>query len=296
MSIETIEAIDKSIKDGVPGGTDAQGADKGEPTGGINTGADGEIERIARDMGWKPESEFDGAKEVYVDAAEYIRRGKDIQDNMRKLIKEQRKQLAGVDETLRELKKHNERVYKAEITNIKKELGDLKSKKREAIEEGDVEKVEQIDEQIGALEESLDTKKVAPPDTRKKTAEDEAASAEFDAWVKNNKWYEENPEMAAYADQIAEDNPALSFRRVSLLAEKKVKEAFPEAFGNKNGVSEPPRVEGSARGNRGRSGSRVSKSSLTNEQRFVMQQFVSRGVMTEKQYLEDLAKMADGGA
>jgi len=241
-------------------------------------------------MGWKPQEEFDGGDEYFVDAAEYIRKGKDIQDSMRRALKDQKKQLStmNMNQTLAELKAHNEKVYKAEISNLKKSLADLKSQKKEAIEEGDVERVEGIDEQIEALKESIEAPVVKPA----VTGTSEADAAEFDAWVKENRWYETNPEMRAYADQIADDNPSLSFARVSALAATKVREVFPDQFSQKR--TSQSRVEGAGRKSSG-SKVRFSESSLTHEQREIMRQFVQQGIMTKKQYLDDMSKMAQGG-
>ena len=46
------------------------------------------IEDLAREQGWKPSDDFTGHEDDYVGPVEYIRRGKDIQDTMRKHLKD----------------------------------------------------------------------------------------------------------------------------------------------------------------------------------------------------------------
>jgi len=234
-----------------------------------------EIEVLATELGWRPKDEFSG--DDFVDASTYIKRSKDIQDTMKSHIKEQKRQNADLNSSIQELKIHNERVYKAEVANLKKELTSLKAEKKAAIEDGDVAKVDELDDRIGEVEESM---------TAPKQVERQDVSPEFERWVEKNPWYKTDEEMRQYADTLADENKGLSFERVAELARKKVKEAFPDKFSSKKEVID--RVEGSTRN---RSAGSFTEADLTSSQKAIMSQFVRQGIMTKQQYIKDIQTM-----
>lgn len=237
-----------------------------------------EIEVLATELGWRPKDEFSG--EDFVDATMFIKRSRDIQDTMKGHIKDQKRQLADLNSSVEELKVHNERVYKVEVANLKKELTTLKAEKKAAIEDGDVAKVDELDERIGVVEESM----VAPAETS--TKKQETATPEFEEWVKNNSWYKTDEEMRQYADSLADENKGLSFERVAKLVTKRVKEAFPDKLSSKKEVID--RVEGSTRN---RSAGSFTEADLTSSQKAIMSQFVRQGIMTKQQYIKDIQTM-----
>lgn len=239
-----------------------------------------EVEQIALDMGWKSEDEYEGDDDDFVDAETYIRRGGDIQETMRKHIKEQKKKLADMDIGLRDIKDHNERVYKAEVTKLKKEIEGLKEKKREAIEEGDADLVESIDTQIDEIEGGM----VEP-------AQKMTPNPEFEEWIKKNTWYRDDPEMADYADARSEIYKGAPYSRILKKVEKDVKDMFEDKFpgGKKPGATS---VEKTTR----RKGKvKYTKSDLNDEQRAVMKRFVAQGIMSEADYINDLSEMGEIG-
>lgn len=246
------------------------------------------VEILAKEMGWQPKDNFKGDGDNYVDAEQYIRKGQDIQDNMRKSLKDQKQQLSDLAGSLKELQSHNERVYKAEVTQLKKELSDLTQQKKEAIQDGNVEKVGEIDEQIDSVKESM-----VPP---AKTDTSAKVGGDFEVWVKDNKWYESDKEMSAYADSLADKHEGAPFARVAALVTKQVKEMFPDKFpssAKRQEVSTAPRVEA---GTRKAMTTKFTKSDLTDSQKSIMQQFVKQEIMSEKQYIEDIATISAGGA
>lgn len=282
MSIEfEIEGAEPEVKER-PGGTDLpELEDTDSPDGQTKPDADeaDPVEALAVELGWNPDFEGDGK----VDAKTYILKSREIQDTMREHIKEQKAQQRELSESVAALKAHNEKVYKAEVSRLKDELKELKRERREAIEEGDADKVEELDERIGGVEKSM---------TQPETKEKPRSTAEFDAWIVDNKWYEEDPEMAAYADTIASENKGAPFARVAALVDRKVKEMFPDKFTDTTPATpakkrSPSPVEES--GSRP-TAAKFTKANLTDGQKAIMSQFVRQGIMTEKQYIEDIAK------
>lgn len=282
MSIEfEIEGAEPEVKER-PEGTDLpELEDTDSPDGQTESDADkaDPVEALAVELGWNPDFEGDGK----VDAKTYILKSREIQDTMREHIKEQKAQQRELSESVAALKAHNEKVYKAEVSRLKDELKELKRERREAIEEGDADKVEELDERIGGVEKSM---------TQPETKEKPRSTAEFDAWIVDNKWYEEDPEMAAYADTIASENKGAPFARVAALVDRKVKEMFPDKFTDTTPATpakkrSPSPVEES--GSRP-TAAKFTKANLTDGQKAIMSQFVRQGIMTEKQYIEDIAK------
>lgn len=243
------------------------------------------VEALAKEMGWQEKGAFKGDDTNYVDAASYIKKGQDIQDNMRQSLKDQKRQLSDMAGSLTELKSHNERVYKAEVGQLKKELSTLKQQKKEAIEDGDVAKVGEIDEQIDTVKESME-----PP----KPNEQQAPTGDFETWIQDNDWYEKDKEMAAYADALADKHEGAPFKRVAALVTKQVKEMFPDKFPTSTTKSpvNVARVEAGAR--KSVSDTKFTRSDLSESQKSVMRQFVKQGIMTEKQYIEDIGVMQGG--
>lgn len=224
------------------------------------------VEDLAAEIGWRADGELD--------ADAYILKSRDIQDTMRTHIKDQKKQLFDLGSSVKELKTHNERVYKAEVSKLKTELTTLKQEKKNAIEEGDVKKVEELDSQIDGVKDAMES-----------PAEEDAGNLEFNDWAKDNIWFNKDKEMTAYANAIADQHQGAPFSRISALATKKVKEMFPDKFTTTRKESSP--VEGSEKRT---ISTKFTKADLTQGQRGIMSQFVKQGIMTEKAYLADIAK------
>lgn len=272
MTLEFVEEASKS--DEKP----ADLVDVADPKGTAGTEADS-LESVATELGWN--AEYDG--EDKVDAKTFLLKSREIQDTMRNHIKDQKGQLKELTSSVAELKSHNERVYKAEVSKLKSELETLKEEKREAIEDGDVDKVDELDEKIDGVEDAI-----KEPEKKEDTGNNE----EFEAWVAANKWYEKDPEMAAYADAIASESKGASFQRVAALVDRKVREMFPDRFSEK-ALDTPKAAKTTSRVERsgGRpQGKQFTKTDLTDSQKAIMSQFVRQGIMTEKQYIADIAK------
>lgn len=251
-----------------------------------------EVEALATKLGWN--KEHTGTERV--DAATYILRSKDIQQTMKEHNKDLKNQLTGLQGSVEALKDHNERVYQAELRKLKSELAVLKQEKRDAIELADVDKVEALDKQIDDVKSTIEI-----PD-KKSTVVNPA----YDDWVKDNQWYLTDNEMATYADAVAEQYAGAPPERVFAIVRQKVKEVFPDKFEQKKASDdksvkladksvENKKVVGPKspveKGSRGSEGDNFSKSDLSPEQLTIMNQFVKGGIMTEDQYIADIAKM-----
>jgi len=252
------------------------------------------IEDLATQIGWNPNYKGEDA----IDAATYILKSREIQDTMKDHNVGLKDQLTSLQGSIEALKEHNERVYQADVKRMQAEIDALKAQKKKAVELADVEEVDKIDQKIDDLREDL-----SKPVTKKS---EPSTNPVYDKWVQNNQWYLTDPEMANYAETVAEQFKGAPLERVYSLVRQKVAEVFPDRFETpaetpKNN-STPAPVKEKAVGpaspvegvTNAKSGQTFTKADLSPEQLSVMRQFVDRGIMTEERYIADVAKLQEG--
>jgi len=249
------------------------------------------IEDIATQLGWNPNFQGEGA----VDASTYILRSKDIQESMKNHNKDLKKQLNNLQGSVDALKEHNERVYKADVKRMEGEIAELKKQKREAIELADVTKVEELDNQISNIQNDIIDIKSQDIKPSQNSSNDV-----YNEWVKDNQWYITDDDMAKYADTVAKQYEGAPLDRIFKLVTNKVKEVFPEKFEQpkkqetNNETKLPIGPKSPVEGNTNiKQTNTFTKDDLTPEQMQIMRQFVQGGIMTEQQYINDIAKMRE---
>jgi len=250
------------------------------------------VEELAAQLGWRA----DHVGEDAVDAVTYILRSKDIQKAMSKHNKDLKENLSAVQASVNALKEHNEKVYQTEVKKLTAEIETLKKERKSAIELADVDKVEELDAQIEAKKNDL-----AAPKINASSKSGAVENPVYDEWIQDNEWYLEDNEMAQFADSVAQNYVGAPLPRIYALVRQKVQEVFPEKFTTAksgtvaNVVTKPigpvsPVDKGS--NNKGSSTS-FSKADLTPDQVSIMNQFVRGGIMTEEQYIKDIASMQE---
>ncbi len=232
-------------------------------------------EQKAMESGWVPKEEFQGDEHKWVDAGEFLRRGE-----LFKKIEDQGKQLKDVRAALNEMKKLNGQIQEVEY---KRALETLKAQKKAALEDGDAEAVIAADDRIDMVREQQKALQQAP------TVQDEGQDhPEFVAWTEQNNWYKSSTPMKAFADALGQElaragnSPSEVLRKVAA----EVRKEFPNKFRNPNQDK-----AGSVEGGSGRGVTSTTKFTLSDEERSVMNKFVRQGVMTEKEYVEQLKKV-----
>lgn len=235
-----------------------------------------EIEKRAVDQGWVPQEEWDGDPDQWRPAREFIDRGE-----LFKKIDEQNRTLKDYKRAIDDLAKHNSQIAQAEY---KRALDDLRAQKKDALIEGDADKVIAIEEKMDVVRDSA---RNAP-----KTPQIEApvSNPVFDHWLERNAWYNDNKAMRAFADRLGNElHAAGHVSPTDLLTqiEKEVKKEFAHKFTNPN-RDKPGAVEGST--NKGTA--KKDSFQLNDDERRVMQRFI-RTVpgMTEEKYIADLKKI-----
>jgi hypothetical protein len=239
------------------------------------------IEQRALEMGWRPKTEYEGEEEDFIDAKEFVRRKPlfDKIDSVGKELRETRK-------ALKALQEHHQKVKETEYQAALKEL---RAEKKQALEEGDADKLIEIDEQIA--EAKLQQSQAAQEQRR----EAQQPHPNFVSWVQKNPWYQQNAELRTIADQIGTSYAAANLDKgpdeVLQYVTGRVKKLYPDLFKNPN-KERPSAVEGrSSSTSDQKRGDGISDYALTDEERKVMNTFIRSGVMTKEQYIQDLKRV-----
>lgn len=236
------------------------------------------VEDLARSQGWVPIEEFSGDKSKYVSAETFVAKGELIDR-----IEQLGKKLKDSEKTIKMLSEHHSKVKESEF---KRAVAFLKQQKKQAYENGDVDRILELDDKIAEVRETQKTQK-----QQEEIDEAPESHPAFQSWVSENKWYETDSEMRADADTFGEayarNNKDKTPAEVLEYVTKKIKKAYPEKFTNPN-RNKPTGVEG---GSGTRQGSSRDTFSLTEEETRVMNTFVRNGVMTKEDYLKEVKAM-----
>jgi len=262
--VETNEVVEEQVGDGVAGQKEVTQ----EPSA---------VEQKAIEMGWRPKSEFDGDEDDFIDATEFVRRKPLFEkiDHVGKELRETRK-------ALKALQEHHTKVKEAEYQNALKQL---RAEKKVALEEGDADRLIEIDEQIAEAKAT----EISNQAEQRQAAQ--APHPNFIAWVNKNTWYQSDVELRTVADQIgtayAAKNVDMSPDNVLKYVEQRIRKLYPENFRNPN-KERPSAVEGRTQTQASEKKDGISDYPLTDEERKVMQTFIRQGIMTKDQYIKDL--------
>ena len=111
-------------------------------------------EEKARGDGWRPQDEYEGAdSQEWFDWPEFNRRS-ELFGKINALGKSNTVQGAKVDELTRALKEMGEHNAKLAEVYRKNKMDELKSQKKQALEESDHDQVVELDEQMSELKEA----------------------------------------------------------------------------------------------------------------------------------------------
>lgn len=231
-------------------------------------------------MGWTPKDQFKGDPEKWVDAETFVKRGEEflpfLKANNRRLeqaLDRAQKETAALKSSIDEVKQF---YSKSEQRAYERARKDLEAELEQAAQAGDVEGVKSVTKDIAELER----------DIAKPKPEKAATSPDFDAFVKDNPWWEKDKALTAAAVAISEDvtretgwrDGPRFFEEVA----KRVKSEFPTKFENPN-----RRNVASVEGNTPTRKAGKTLSDLPPEARAIAQKWEKQGVMTTAEYLKN---------
>lgn len=241
------------------------------------------IEQKALELGWRPKEEFEGDEADFIDAKEFVSR-QPLFDK----IATQNKQIKATREALEAFKGHYSKVRD---TEFQRALKQLKAEQKQALSDGDVDKFYAIEEQREQIEEE---KEAFVKEQESIQVDAPQVHPELQQWMSQNSWYETQPHMRVFADEISNKfrgsvmAKTMTPTQVLKEIERAVRAEFPNKFRNPN-KDKPSPVEGSS----GKT-SRPSKDpELSDQERNIMNTLVRGGHITKEKYLADL-KAAKG--
>lgn len=176
-----------------------------------------EIIQEAKNMGWVPKEQFKGNEDKFVDADEFVEKGRHVmpimQQNNKRLQNElltrdqkivtleQRQQKA--DEAIEKLTKQQIEVQKRSFEEGKKALA---ASLKQARENDDVESEQRILEELIDLRAEEKAAATAPKkEPEKKEEYTENLSADYKSWVAENPWYGVDKKKTKEYTRLAED-------------------------------------------------------------------------------------------
>ena len=249
------------------------------------------IEQLAVKIGWNPNHESNDERN-YLSAEDFILKSKEIQNTSSKQIKNLNRQITELQNGLKGLEQHNKAVYKAHITQLKREMAELKLRRKEASADGDHDLVQQYDDQINEI------RKV--PEELPETSHD--LHPAFVEWADENDWYGTDNELRAYADMLGTqpEYRALAEKDYKTMLNhvtQSVKKMFPHKFNPKQPeqivtMQRTPTVEKSTNRAKPKT-TKFSYGDLTRQQQDLCDFYVKQGIMTKEEYIEDLRKIAE---
>lgn len=240
------------------------------------------VEQAAREAGWVSKDEWVARgknPDDWRSAKEFQERG-ELFDEIHRLQEDTKKTKAA----FKVLVEHHKKVRE---TAVKEAIAQLKAEKRVALENHEIERVFEIDEQIEKVKDNPDlVPNIDLPE------EPVGPTPTFKRWHKRNSWYElsGDDEASRFADtlgaQFKSKNPNATEEELLEHVESKIARRFPELFENQSGsrVSEVnPRSNGKA-------GPTSDSFKLTEDEERACKMFVDQGIMTRKQYIDELKK------
>lgn len=243
------------------------------------------VEDAARAAGWVSKEEWEASGKdpaEWRSAKEFQERG-ELFEEIHKLKDVTKKQAAA----FKVLVEHHKKVRESAM---KEALALLKAQKREALENHEIDRVFAIDEEIERVKANpQDLPEVEIPQV------DVGPTPTFRAWHKQNEWYQldGSDEASAYANVVGEkirkDNPNLGEKEFLAQVESRVARRFPELFDNP-AASRTTEVNPKS-DTRASSGPSIK---LTEAEEKVCKLLVEQGVMTRKQYIDEIKKMREG--
>ena len=247
-------------------------------------------EEKAMASGWRPEDEWDGDSDEWIDAKTFNRNG-EFMTRIQKQSKElssNRDQMDKLKDAMKELGDHNKKIAEQEF---KKAMTALKKEKLMALEEDDHRSAEEIADKIDELKEAKQEAKEAEVVLEKPPA-DVAPDPEFMAWAGDNSWYSKDVILRGAADALgmeyADKHPGAPLADVLEHVTKHIKDEFPSKFGNKNQGNPGAVTEKSSNGRKPKK-SKYSEKDLSDEQKQFAKMFVETGAFDNiQEYVDQL--------
>jgi hypothetical protein len=177
-----------------------------------------QVEQEARALGWVPQDKYKGNPDKWVDAEEFVERGKSLMPLLRQnneRLKQDRLQLTakigtledklnGATVALDRLEKHYTEANRRSVEIAKAQL---KAELKQAREDDDVDAEERILGQLGDIQEAERAAKAQPPEKKDPPSQPSGQQPDpiFVEWQQDNPWFGPDKKKTKAVARIAED-------------------------------------------------------------------------------------------
>lgn len=180
-------------------------------------------EAEARKEGWVPQDEWNGPDDKWKPAQQFVEDGEKIVPILKSKVDRLENRIDEVLTTNQKLNEFHQQSLAKERKAKEELIKELEQVRQQAVTEGDGEAFTRADSQLNELRGG---------DNYMQQQLDPMA----EQWLSNNQWYTQNFELGAYADGLADRLRDMGYSGQAYYDEltKRVKERFPDEFGNKN--------------------------------------------------------------
>ncbi len=255
-----------------------------------------QIEQEARQQGWTDKDEWRGAEEDWIDAATFVKRGKEIlpvlQKNNERLLQRLSKAEKDAEEArkvAKEFREYQKTTFEAKVKTLETELKELRQAKKEAITQGDGDRVVELDEQIDAVKEQHAEAKAAaekPVPVEPEVTLDPA----LNSWLERNDWFGKNTRLTSIANslgaELRKENPSVVGDAFLKLLDEELAPYLEVGSGKKKSREPVSPVEGRTNSRPG-APKKQSYENLPEEAKQACDRFVKQGLMTKEEYVAE---------
>lgn len=189
---------------------------------------DRDYEAEARAQGWKPEEEWEGEPDKFVDAETFVKKGDQYVGLMKKRVEGLEKKFSYQEQLNKDMRNQYERLEKAKQKEIEQLEEQIRAQRRQAVTDGDGKAFDEAEKQLDELRDQ----KAARTPTNNGGEENLPPWAE--EWKQENKWYGKDTTATAvamsFAEQLRNTNPFLSEKEFLDQVTEHVKQELPHKF------------------------------------------------------------------
>lgn len=242
-------------------------------------------EQRAREMGWTPEDEWQGAppKSGFLSAEEFVKRGETIipllRGQNRKLeheVSEMKRKVDELTSTAKSLNDFNQRALNREREEIGRLRRQLEARREQAVSEGDANTALAAERELSRI------------DVERANSVDPQQVAVVESWLQQNRWYQDDEHKRAWAEGFARQLQERGYPPGIAILDAVAREAR-HVYGDDLGgrTATPGQVDGRA-GRQRPKGNKKTFDDLPQDARDAFRRFQSMGVkMTPEQYLQN---------
>lgn len=262
------------------------------------SGPEPEVLHEAESQGWVPKERFRGHENDWVDAATFVKRGREIlpilrknNENLMKDLNQTREQLKEFREAADDFKKFQKDAYERKASDYEKQIQAIKDSRAQAISDGDGQKVNALDDLLDEAKDNLKEAKQAVRDADKPlsepTPQTQALDPSLQTWLNDKPWFGQDKRLTGMVNGVGEslrlEFPDLKGKAFLDKLDEVLAEELPTKFGKKGAPTS--RVEsGSGRQSRGSSNAQ-SYDNLPADAKSACDRFVKQKLMSREEYV-----------